>query len=281
MKIDDSLTTRPNYLHKGFKNSLLLLFIFFSSACSEVKNNATLKEIMVEVTYNQQVLNCENMLSVEALNWGIQQLAFFISQPRVVQNNGEQPLLLESNDWQNKQLALLRWSPCYEQSLDNNQNSALPTDNHATLQLSQAQDISSASRLKFTLGIPFESNHLNPLSQKPPLNIPTMFWSWRGGHKFFRLDMQSDEQSWIFHLGSTGCTATSAMRSPQNECSEPNRIEFDLTKQQNGDVLVLHLDRLIAGIELNNKQACLMQPERASCQMLLTNLANNHVFEWR
>jgi hypothetical protein len=108
-----------------------------------------------------------------------------------------------------------------------------------------------------------------------------MFWSWRSGHKFFRLDLQGETTNWVFHLGSVGCESASTMRSPQQECIQPNRIYFRLPKQQNGTKLIMHLDRLLIGTELENNQSCLFHGEQDSCITLLQNLSNQGVFEWR
>lgn len=276
------LTIRPRNLHIGCKISLLLLMVFLLASCTEPTDNNKLAEIKVEVFYNQEPLYCGQELIIDGNKWAIQQLAFFVSELKTGKSGLEQTLSLSSNEWQNDGLALLQWFDCAAQpSHDENKNEQGNAAYRATLQLAQVQDFSQINQLRFTLGIPFDLNHLNPLSQNSPLNIPSMFWSWRSGHKFFRLDMQAQQQSWVFHLGSIGCTADSAMRSPQLSCAEPNRIEFNLQKQQEGRVLVLHLDRLLNGLDLHSQSACLMQPLQASCQVLMTNMANNQVFEWQ
>lgn len=276
------LTIRPKNLHKGCKYSLLLLFIFLSSSCTDLADNAELSEIKLQVLYNQEALSCGQKLIIEPGSWDVEQLAFFVSAISTRRNGIEKVLELNPNAWQNDGLALLQLTDCRAQQANaESLDAPLTAAYYAKLQFAQAQDFSEVSHLKFTLGIPFELNHLNPLSQKSPLNIPSMFWSWRAGHKFFRVDMQAQQQSWVFHLGSIGCVADSAMRSPPTQCIEPNRIEFDLQKQQQGEVLVLHLDRLLAGVELNSQSACLMQAEQASCQVLMTNLRDNQIFEWR
>jgi uncharacterized repeat protein (TIGR04052 family) len=276
------LSIRPQNKHKRFKYSLLLLFIFLSTSCTDATDKSKLSEINVQVLYKQEALKCGQALAIGESDWDIERLAFFVSGLNTSQNGVEQALTLHDNDWQNDGVALLALTDCSaEQTNSEDPTSPLAGAYHATLQLAQPQHFAEDSHLRFTLGIPFELNHLNPLSQKSPLNIPSMFWSWRAGHKFFRIDMQGQQQSWVFHLGSIGCVADSAMRSPSMQCKEPNRIEFDLQKQQQGQVLVLHLDRLLAGLELNFQSACLMQPEQPSCQVLMTNLGDNQVFEWR
>jgi uncharacterized repeat protein (TIGR04052 family) len=165
------------------------------------------------------------------------------------------------------------------QHIDVQQTSSLST--HQQLELAEPLLVTEHSELTFELGVPFALNHLNPLSQPSPLNLPAMFWSWRAGYKFLRLDLFNPNESWVFHLGSTGCVADSVMRSPKMACAEPNRLQFSLKPQDKGTKLRVHLDRLLAGVSLEARQSCLLQPEQQSCQILLNNLANGQVFEWR
>jgi uncharacterized repeat protein (TIGR04052 family) len=41
----------------------------------------------------------------------------------------------------------------------------------------------------FKAGVPFEMNHGDPTTAPSPLNLTSMFWNWRGGYKFVRIDM--------------------------------------------------------------------------------------------
>ena len=72
--------------------------------------------------------------------------------------------------------------------------------------------------VEFQLGVPFAGNHGNPLRAEPPLDVPSMFWTWQSGHKFLRLDLGD---RWSFHLGSTGCMSASAVRAPSGQCRAP------------------------------------------------------------
>lgn len=61
----------------------------------------------------------------------------------------------------------------------------------------------------FTVGVPPEQNHLDAATAPAPLNIPGMWWSWKGGYKFIRLEMQTPVNPiYYFHLGSTACDGT-------------------------------------------------------------------------
>jgi uncharacterized repeat protein (TIGR04052 family) len=74
--------------------------------------------------------------------------------------------------------------------------------------------------IRFTVGVPFALNHANPLTAAAPLDRGEMFWTWQSGYKFLRADS--------FHLGSTGCSSSSALRPPQAPCAQPNRMRVEL-----------------------------------------------------
>ena len=77
----------------------------------------------------------------------------------------------------------------------------------------------------FDLGVPFELNHLDTATAPAPLNLPAMWWNWRSGYKFVRIDMQtprSQTPQWFIHLGSTGCSAPDNNTPPAEPCSNPN-----------------------------------------------------------
>lgn len=84
------------------------------------------------------------------------------------------------------------------------------------------------SAIRFTLGVPFDLNHANPLTAAAPLDRSELFWSWQLGYKFLRADLADGEREWSFHLGSTGCVSASSVRPPSAPCAEPNRVRIEL-----------------------------------------------------
>jgi uncharacterized repeat protein (TIGR04052 family) len=302
------LTIRPASLNKLFKKSLTLLLLIVCTACQ--KAEVPLTVLPVELWYAQQPLTCETPNIQQKMTWSIGQFAFFMSHLQMRDKQHVMPLKLQVNDWQTSDLALLQFfsRECQskvDSNLDdtkskNQQNSDVQqidvqhsdvqhidvqhTESlsiHQQLELAEPLLINEHSELIFELGVPFALNHLNPLTQPSPLNLPAMFWSWRAGYKFLRLDLFNPSESWVFHLGSTGCVADSVMRAPKMACAEPNRMQFALKPQGAGTALLVHLDRLLAGVSLEAQQSCLLQPEQQSCQILLNNLASGQVFEWR
>jgi uncharacterized repeat protein (TIGR04052 family) len=273
---------------KGVKKALLCFligcFMVFNSSCSRSSDG---KSIDVEIWYNGSPLDC-NSFEIHKQVWSIQKLAFFISHVKFSDDNTEHQPKLITTHWQTDDVALIQpyIVDCDAIPKSDNKSSpdeqvaskALKTNHH--LKFTTPVDLDSAALLSFTLAVPFELNHQNPLSQPSPLNLPSMFWSWRSGHKFFRLDMQTPDKNWVFHLGSVGCAAASTMRSPQSECIQPNRVSFQLDKKHDGTKLVMHLDRLIANTSFQDNGSCLFHSGQESCIVLMANLKTQDVFEW-
>jgi uncharacterized repeat protein (TIGR04052 family) len=292
MKLVNTLPIRPdiskflssNEVKKTFAFFLIGCFIVFNSSCSRSSDG---KGIEVEIWHNGSPLDC-NAFESHLQVWSIQQFAFFISNVKLHDGTTEHVPQLSSTPWQTDDVVLIQpyFADCGANSEDEDKSAqhkvaALKElKNNNYVQFSMPVDLDLSEQLSFTLAVPFALNHQNPLLQPSPLNLPSMFWSWRSGHKFFRLDMQTPDKSWVFHLGSVGCTAASTMRSPQEECVQPNRVDFHLDKKHDGAKLVMHIDRLIANTSMQNNDSCLFHAGQESCAILMSNLKTQNVFEW-
>ena len=288
MKLDNTLPFGSdislNRLNQSFALFLIGCFIVLGSGCSRL-NEA--ENITVEIWHNGNPLACNTFESEQQI-WSIQQLAFFISDVQLATEKTAYQPQLRTTPWQTGDVVLIQphLADCAAKSTTedktvpkgNETQQTLKSNKH--LQFSIPVDLDSAQQLAFTLAVPFALNHQNPLLQPSPLNLPSMFWSWRSGHKFFRLDMQSPNNNWVFHMGSVGCSAVSTMRSPEKECLQPNRVDFLLDKKHHGTKLVMHLDRLIANTQLQNSDSCLFHSDQQSCSILMSNLKTQGVFEW-
>jgi uncharacterized repeat protein (TIGR04052 family) len=82
--------------------------------------------------------------------------------------------------------------------------------------------------VRFTVGVPFDLNHGNPLTAAAPLNRGDMVWAWQNGHKFLRADLAFAGTERSFHLGSTGCSSASSLRPPTLPCAQPNIVRVEL-----------------------------------------------------
>ncbi|MGQ9908709.1 MAG: MbnP family copper-binding protein [Candidatus Flexifilum sp.] len=130
----------------------------------------------------------------------------------------------------------------------------------------------------FDLGVPFELNHLDVAAAPAPLNLPAMWWNWRGGYKFVRIDMQTPQSQtpqWFIHLGSTGCNSPDNNTPPTEPCSHPNlptvRLDgFDPLR----NFVVADLAGLLAGVNLNESTpmppGCMSGMDDPDCPALFT-----------
>ena len=125
--------------------------------------------------------------------------------------------------------------------------------------------------VEFDLGVPFARNHVNPLKAQPPLNVPSMFWTWQTGYKFVRLDLGDQ---WSFHLGSTGCASASAARPSTQPCRQSNVARVRLpTPPGPRALIVVDLDTLLAGVDVSRHASCTDRyAERPFCGPLLAAL---------
>jgi uncharacterized repeat protein (TIGR04052 family) len=292
MKLVNTLPFRPDISIFLFSNVLKKIFAIFLIGCFITSNSSCSRldeaeSIALEIWHNGSKLDCNAFKNNQQV-WSIQQFAFFISNVKLSAENTQHQPQLSTTPWQTNDVVLMQphFDDCNTQSevvdktAQNNQVNSVTLKTNNNVQFTTPVDLDAAEQLSFTLAVPFTLNHQNPLLQPSPLNLPSMFWSWRSGHKFFRLDMQGPSKNWVFHLGSVGCTSVSTMRSPQEECVQPNRVSFQLDKKQNGSKLVMHLDRLMADTSMQNSGSCLFHTGQQSCTILMSNLKTQEVFEW-
>ena len=98
-----------------------------------------------------------------------------------------------------------------------------------------------------------------------------MFWVWRSGHKFLRLEIASDNDNWIFHLGSTGCQSVSPVRAPDEPCMNPNQVQIE-TKLTPSSTVVFDLSALLNGLSLTQETSCQSEPINEHCQLLFQRI---------
>lgn len=188
--------------------------------------------------YGEQTLTCNGGDNIVALT----DLRFYIQDVQFVNERGDVvDVLLDGDElWQQSGLALL----------DFEDNSG--TCQNGTVEINTALRGSIARgdyrALRFTLGVPFELNHADPLTAAAPLGDPAMHWHWRAGYKFLRAGIRSADDGFWIHLGSTGCEGTT-----QNitNCRSPNRTTIVLDDFVPGrDSVVIDLSKLVDGIDL-------------------------------
>jgi uncharacterized repeat protein (TIGR04052 family) len=108
--------------------------------------------------------------------------------------------------------------------------------------------------VRFTLGVPFEHNHIDSATAPSPLDAPGMFWVWQGGYKFLRVDWKITGGAiprWNVHVGSTGCASADKTAPPTAPCNAGNRPQVEL-EVAGADQASLQIDlaALVAGADL-------------------------------
>ena len=103
--------------------------------------------------------------------------------------------------------------------------------------------------IRFQVGVPPELNSSETVleGRGSPLNQVAMFWSWKSGYKYLRLD--GDAGPFRLHLGASGCT-------DDFTCSEMNIVEVTLTDYDlEAHEIVLDLGDLLAGTDVSQNTA--------------------------
>lgn len=152
---------------------------------------------------------------------------FYVSNVRLINEQGvEVPLALHQDGlWQVQDVALLD----FENAVGACGEAGTEAMNH---QIAGTIPGGVYKGIVFTLGVPFEQNHLDTTTAPSPLNVSALWWNWQVGYKFARVDLlveDVDPTGYNIHLGSTGCVSDNSNSAPEAECSKPNRVEVRLT----------------------------------------------------
>jgi len=250
--------------------TFICLFLLSSCDTSDKFSSDNIQGIIFQPAINNEALNCNSIFAHSNKKWQYTQLQFFISAVELKNNKGVwQKMSLRKSAFQTNNSVLLG-EQC---NLSNEQNKA-----NWQLTFDKKIELKNISHIRFDLGLPFAVNHLNPLTQESPLNIPSMFWAWQIGHKFLRLEMAANNDNWLFHLGSTGCKSASPLRSPKEECRYPNRYTYELPISKKNNKITLDLSILLHGLIITEQTSCQSSPNKSSCQTLFSNLniKNDH-----
>jgi uncharacterized repeat protein (TIGR04052 family) len=194
----------------------------------------------------------------------ITDLRFYISNVRLINSAEEEvPLTLAQDDlWQYQNLALLDFEDGSGQCRDTGNE---PLND----QLTGSIPAGDYSGIAFDVGIPFELNHLDSTTAPSPLNVGAMWWYWQDGYKFVRVDLLLNEDIWIFHLGSTGCTASDFSIAPSKPCRNPNVAPIRLDDFNfETDVIVADVSTLLATLDMvqSTEPGCMSENGDADCR---------------
>ncbi len=204
----------------------------------------------------------------------LQDLKFYVSNVRLVTAAGaEVPLQLEQDGrWQQDDVALLDFEDGTGTCANGSKDTRMVVAGQAPA--------GTYTGLRFTMGVPFEKNHRDPVTAGAPLNLSRMFWVWNAGYKFLRFDYTSTGQprGAFLHLGSTNCSPNQTRLTIPTNCAHPNRVEvslpaFDAAK----DVVVADFGSLLssANIDVNTPdtaEGCMSGQTDPECAPVLSRL---------
>ncbi len=205
-------------------------------------------------------------------------LRFFVSHIELLRTDGSATSITLDQDgiWQYKSLALIDLEDAT--GACRNGNSAMHREVTGTVAAG------AYVGLRFTLGVPFDLDHIDSSDAPSPLNMTAMQWNWQNGYKFLRAEVsavgpkpttmataamqpaktgglpgknapmgvRTTASGFPVHLGSTGCGSTSPESTPVEECKNPNRPVITITRFDAAkDIVVFDLGNLLAHSDLS------------------------------
>lgn len=221
---------------------------------------------------------CPMIMSIGPQRWNIDYFGFYLSKPEVRIDGKWQRVKFKQTQWQTPNEALLKF----------HNKCSNPDDANSKIVLDVSEELLKlATNLRFTMGLPFDVNHADPLTQQTPLNDKTMFSSRQNGHQFLRLDVSKsgkETRKWSYHLGSVGCSSESASAPPAKSCAFTNRVEFILPMTQLDTDLDLEVSvsNIVAQVDINEAESCVFKsPETKPCEKLIHNLVYRPWIKWQ
>lgn len=216
----------------------------------------------VEIRFDARVNGAEFECGVSYGGLGVNDEAlafsdmrFFVHDLVLLGPNGEEApvTLIEDGVWQRDGVALLD----FEDGCENGTTQV----NHSVL--GEAPE-GEWTGLRFSVGVPPSLNSSETVleGRGSPLNLSAMFWSWRSGYKYVRLD--TDSPFFRFHLGAVGC-------DDEFQCDEVNIPTFTIDGLDiNTDAVALDIGELLADSDLSQNTegtapGCMGESSDADC----------------
>lgn len=214
----------------------------------------------------------------ESLNWQLIDLRFYIYDIKLVKSDGSTVDFSLTSDgiWQSSRVAFL--------DFEDGTGTCSGGTSATNKSIKGTYPAGSYTGVQFTLGVPFDLNHLNSTTQSAPLNSSAMFWSWQAGYKFMKFEFKINESTATtnyFHLGSTGCPSTNST-GPNAACTYPNRATFTVSKSSgtinfNTESIAIDVKALLNGTNANATAGgsainCMPGNGTTACNTILTNI---------
>ncbi len=133
--------------------------------------------------------------------------------------------------------------------------------------------------LEFVVGVPDAMNHLDGATAPAPQNAQGLWWTWAGGYKYVRLDVQPTTQpAFFYHLGATSCDG-----SVQSgfTCAFDNLARITLeTFDADRDEITVDAAQILAGVDVDqipdgvadSLPGCMAFPGDPECPAMMSPL---------
>lgn len=235
------------------------LGVLLLTACSESKTPVS---IVFSAVHDGAALSCDDGPDAVRLI----DMRFYVHDIELQAADGSWRLLdLDAGTpWQNEDVVLI--------DLENGAGACRGGSAQINRAVTGVAEGGSFKGLRFTLGVPFELNHSDPVRAQSPLHLTVMHWHWQAGYKFLRAGVRDGDTCAWLHLGSTQCQG---MIGAIEACRNPNRTTVTLEAfDPTADVVAIDLAHLFAGVALTAPQprGCMSDPNDTPCAPVLVNL---------
>ncbi len=254
-------------------HSLLAISIIISGCQMDqtVDDEPITVEVKFAVNVGQESFECgqsyENLGATRS-TVAFTDMRFYVYNVKLINDDGQSVALnlMQDEIWQNGMVALLDFEDGCE-----NGNEALNASIIGQVPKGQYQG------LEFSVGLPPELNSPETIleGRGSPLNLNAMFWSWRSGYKYLRLD--TDLPFFRVHLGASAC-------DDDFNCDDYNIASFSFDRfDHSSEQVLLDLDTLLSDSDLTQNAegtppGCMGQRDDPDCQKIYKhfNLGNGN-----
>jgi uncharacterized repeat protein (TIGR04052 family) len=184
------------------KTCTVFVLGLFALACSSTESTSTDVSIDVSAVVGNRAFACN--ASYE--NVGVSKTTFkpldfrmYVTDVVLVRADGtEVPVQLNASPWQRGKFALL--------DFEDGTGTCVGGTKETNTALKGTVPAGTYTGVAFTIGIPESENHLDAATAPAPLNAPGMWWSWKGGYKYMRIDVETAKnKAYYLHLGASAC----------------------------------------------------------------------------
>ena len=139
----------------------------------------------------------------------------------------------------------------------------------------------------FTVGVPADKNHLDVNAVASPLNDASMYWAWKVGYKYIRIDWVGDpagaNNPFVLHLGAQGCPGESTTAPPDSACTVPNTFEVCIANfDVKNDVIAVDPANVFEGNDVATnhgaKPGCMSFVDDNDCEEIMPRLGLDYAY---